>query len=791
MPVQKSDIVERIKLLEVLDTFNKYKLILLTAPAGYGKTTLLISWQNSLKKKYKGKKEPLLCWLNLDEQDNNEDVFFSYFFFTFYNNPGISNQIKEIAIKKFGGCNSFHQEHFLYFLNDVSKINQEIIIIIDNFHFINNKKIQQSFKMMMEYMPSNLHIFLSGREIPKIKLAKQKMYGTILDIRERELAFSYEETKKFCNHILKSDNLQIQVTDIYKQTQGWPAGVQLMVLSIFDRKDRKNFDSWMAKNKNTNLGNHNQILYDFFMEEIFSNLPEKYKKFLINTSLPKYFTISQSKFLLDIPDVEVYIEKIKEKRLFSSYTDNYLECFQYHPMFREFLLAQFSLQDELLKVKIYKKLILWYEQNKQWNEAINYSIKGKEFNRAVLIIEKISIDFGYRGQAHILDKYNQLLPSDYVMSNPRLLLNSAWAASSEGKRKKVQIYLDKLSMMKLSSEMKTELIALSSSNLSPLDDNLELILQDCKEAVKDLTKDLFLSELLYFNIGIIYLFMGNLADSRLYFEKCYKSSLKTGRTYLSVVSNQAIVRFYMQQGQFKKAEWETTSLLMQIEEKEEVILPIKGILFAILAEIQLKLHKPEEALKMAKLGLSLGKFGEDYWVIGENLLIMAKIYHLLGDREKRESILKELEYSIKGRLFFDLEIKYGLFMTEKKIEEGQLENLKEWFSYQNYMCKKMLSIIYPEFVLLENKLKRKELYFQKKEENICLSKESLKGCSLSYREQEILKLIQQGYSNTEIAEQLVVSINTVKTHIQNIFEKLGVHNRWKAVSIAEQMRLIY
>lgn len=233
---------------------------------------------------------------------------------------------------------------------------------------------------------------------------------------------------------------------------------------------------------------------------------------------------------------------------------------------------------------------------------------------------------------------------------------------------------------------------------------------------------------------------------------------------------------------------ESTSLLMQIEEKEEVILPIKGILLAVLAEIQLKLNQPEKALKMAEDGLDLGKFGEDYWVIGENLLIMAKIYYFLGDKKKLEFILEELENSIKGRLFFDLEIKYGIFIAKNKIEKGEFEIARQWLGNQKYMYNKTLSIIYPEIILLKNELETKEQYFLENKRTICLSNEQ--DYILSYREIEILKLIRQGYSNAEIAKQLFISINTVKTHISNMFEKLGVNNRLKIVYMAEKLKLI-
>lgn len=63
------------------------------------------------------------------------------------------------------------------------------------------------------------------------------------------------------------------------------------------------------------------------------------------------------------------------------------------------------------------------------------------------------------------------------------------------------------------------------------------------------------------------------------------------------------------------------------------------------------------------------------------------------------------------------------------------------------------------------------------------------GASLSGREQEVLALVAQGLSNRQIAAELYLSVDTVKTHVRNVFRKLGVRNRTEAALLAGQRRL--
>lgn len=90
---------------------------------------------------------------------------------------------------------------------------------------------------------------------------------------------------------------------------------------------------------------------------------------------------------------------------------------------------------------------------------------------------------------------------------------------------------------------------------------------------------------------------------------------------------------------------------------------------------------------------------------------------------------------------------------------------------------------------IETVVVEKEVYVTRNE-NFVLDTALVSQLELSKRELEILGLLAQGHSNQEIAAKLFISLSTVKTHIQNLFEKLDVKRRIQAVDKAKRLNLI-
>lgn len=865
IPTFRTGLVKRKRLLDRLKQNKNCKVIMITAPAGYGKTALISSYLNHSENKSK------VTWITLDNDDNDEELFWSYFLMSFYRSIWIKDEIKQKITTILCNTIPFSRLHLTYFINDIIELGIQIIMVLDNFGVIKNKKIINNLEFLIHHLPSNVQLILLSREYLNIALVKYKALGDILILTGEELSFTQEETISFfrtVKHINLSQEEYIKINYIF---EGWITGMQLMEI----KDNNKLLASQITEN---------QLIYNYLTEEIINKLDSDTKNFLIKTSILESFCSELCDFLFYTDNSKEIIDRIENLNLFLICIDKEEKLFRYHRLFHNFLQTLVQGSEKQFQLSIYKKTSEWYEAKKCWKEAIDYTIKGKNFNKAVSLIEYLSKEIGHKGEANLLHKWNQYLPKEIVENNLRLLLNSAWAYSSGGNMSKLLWCIKEMRKFEtIPVQLQVEITALYSCNLALPQIELDTILIRCKQTLKFLTPKEFLMQLICFNIGAILLLKGSIEESLYYFEKCYINSMESGNFYLAIISKKAIITSQIRNGELQNAEHEILEFLRTLDDTKVEILSAVGLLYAQLAEIYYQRNELLEALNMATKGSTYGELGEDIWTSGENYLILEKIYLAMNDKKNYENTKVKALSCLEGKNFFDLGIKLECHHIQTLILDGKLTLASRKISNLEEIVNPKLNLVYPEFVFLKTKFymnkenfkMAKEILLSLKqsakinkqkgllceiqvllstiyektgdsfhalnelEEAILLAQEqrsfqfflnegnlmermlkrlerkgnlkiaqtmfmeSLICCFemqsatyklpeniLSSREIEILNLVAQGAKNEEIADKLFVSKNTVKTHLLNIYTKLGVHSRTKAVSKAEALNII-
>lgn len=181
IPYLGNSMVKRKRLHNRLDQIGNCRVIMVTAPAGYGKTAFISSWAS-------GKKEQTVTWLTLDEEDNEEELFWSYFLLSFYGNEWVPEEMKQRADAMLRQAVSFSRLHLTYFINDLTEIGKETTMVLDDFGAIRSQKVINDLAYLIRYLPSHIHLILSGREQMDIGLAKYKAAGEVLELTREELA---------------------------------------------------------------------------------------------------------------------------------------------------------------------------------------------------------------------------------------------------------------------------------------------------------------------------------------------------------------------------------------------------------------------------------------------------------------------------------------------------------------------------------------------------------------------------------------------------------------------------
>ncbi|MDP4117232.1 MAG: LuxR family transcriptional regulator, partial [Bacteroidota bacterium] len=577
LPQLRANHLKRPRLLEKLNNVYDYRLVTVTAPAGFGKTTFLTAWVNAAGLNRK----TAFSWLSLDEYDNEPEFFWTYFLMSFHKTvEPICQILKNVSL--FQNQNSIYKAGISFLINEISNMNSEFVAVLDDFHVISDASILEGMKFLIRNMPPNMHVVISGRSMPELGTARLRAADSLMEFKKEDLSFTSEESNEFISDVMGLSFDKGKTALLNQETEGWAAGLQMAALSIKNSK---------AEDINGILNSSKRFAFDYIAEEVFCGLEENIKKFLMYTSILDEFSAKICDYILETSGSSRFINQIESQNLFVSALDNEKNWFCYHNLFRNFLRTRLECENMCITKKLYIRASEWYENQNLMNKAINFSIKGCNYDNAVRLIEKISPDILCRGEAKLLHKWNGSLPNEVVLNNPRLLINSAWGVYSDGKTGEIETYTEAARKLlsgctdeKSMEQMKAEITALSV-NFSKDVKYQDSIVDDCRYALKHLDENEFLTQLIIFNMANAYLLKGNLPEAIKLFEKCLDSSIRVGNYYIAIISNKALSTSRKWYGQYNEAEENCLMLINALKQYHVEVFSTSGILYAELADL--------------------------------------------------------------------------------------------------------------------------------------------------------------------------------------------------------------
>ena len=281
VPPLRPGLILRQRLMEQLNASSQRKLTLVSAPAGYGKTTLISSWLHETKIPS--------SWLSLDEGDNDPIRFFQYFI------AALQKIIPDIGADLPGMLQSAQPPSFdvliNLLINETTRQAAPFAIVLDDFHVISSQPVLEMFTFLLEHMPPQMHLVLLSRADPPFPLSRLRARNQLVDIRADQLRFTLDEITVFLNEVM---GLRLSADDIAAmeaRTEGWIAGLQLAALSMQGSKDIHGFVSAFT-------GSHYYVM-DYLVEEVLKLQPSEYRTFLLQTSILSRLCGSLCKAVVD------------------------------------------------------------------------------------------------------------------------------------------------------------------------------------------------------------------------------------------------------------------------------------------------------------------------------------------------------------------------------------------------------------------------------------------------------------------------------------------------------------
>ncbi len=440
IPSPRPKIVPRPRLIEQLNAglASRRKLTVISAPAGFGKTTLISEWISERVKDEGGrmKEEENLypskvAWLSLDEGDNDSTYFLNYLIaalqtLALSEVEGIAPNIGAIALSMLHASQPT-ESILTALLNEITTIPNHFIFVLDDYHLLDSKAIDQALNFLLEHMPPQMHLVITTREDPNLPLARLRARDQLTELRAADLRFTPAEVADFLNRVMGLSLSTENISALEARTEGWIAGLQLAALSMQGHADTAGFIQSFT-------GAHHFVL-DYLLEEVLHQQPENVQAFLLRTSILNRLCAPLCDAVLLDPAISAQetLEFLERANLFIVALDNDRRWYRYHHLFGDLLRQRQGQNLTPADIATYHiRASEWYEQNSDASESFQHAIAAKDFDRAARLAEKFWLGMNQSFQSALWLGWVKQLPEDLIRARPVLCTQIAWAFMDAG-----------------------------------------------------------------------------------------------------------------------------------------------------------------------------------------------------------------------------------------------------------------------------------------------------------------------------------------------------------------------
>jgi LuxR family maltose regulon positive regulatory protein len=421
LPTVRPNFVRRLHLVERLNAGLDmgHSLTLVSAPAGYGKTTLLSEWLAS--------KPGRIAWLSLDEQDNSAPHFWMYLITAIQRTPSVSNTtFGQTALYMLEADQSASIQAILTaVLDDLTALSDTIMLVLDDYHVISNQAIHEGVAFLLGHQPRQLHLVLATRVDPPLPISRLRARGQLTELRLADLRFTADEAATFLNNAMNLDLTSPDVQTLETRTEGWIVGLQLAALSLKSHPDPSALIRAFS-------GSHRHIL-DYFGEEVLSGLPEPVQQFLLKTSILEHLCGSLCNALLNESSSQSVLEYLEQTNLFLLPLDEERNWYRYHHLFADLLRARLRRKlGEAEITRLHGSAAQWCEENGFPTQAISHALAAHDLERAACIVEQNTLALMTRGELATLLTWIKLLPEALARERPWLCVEQGWTLAYGG-----------------------------------------------------------------------------------------------------------------------------------------------------------------------------------------------------------------------------------------------------------------------------------------------------------------------------------------------------------------------
>jgi LuxR family transcriptional regulator, maltose regulon positive regulatory protein len=416
VPRRRRGLVARPRLIERLSRESESRLTLVSAPAGFGKSTLLAEWLAAVSAEGRS-----AAWLSLDKGDNDPALFWTYLIGALQT---AADAVGAHALSLLQSPQPPIEAALVTLLNDLSAVSNDVVLVLDDYHVIDAGDVQDGMAFLLEHLPPQIHLVIAGRADPALPLARLRGRGELVEIRAADLRFTPEEAAAYLNEVMGLALTARDVAALEGRTEGWIAALQLAALSMQGRDDVAAFIADFAGD--------DRYIVDYLAEEVLQRQPEHVQHFLLETSILDRLSGPLCDAVTGQHGGKAMLESLDRANLFMVPLDDSRRWYRYHHLFADVLHTHLLDEHPDRVAALHRRASQWYERNGEPSQATRHALAAGDVERAADLVELAIPALRRNRQEATIRGWLDAIPADVVRVRPVLAVGFIGALMAGG-----------------------------------------------------------------------------------------------------------------------------------------------------------------------------------------------------------------------------------------------------------------------------------------------------------------------------------------------------------------------
>ena len=668
IPAPRPELVSRPRLIERLNAglwqgrASARRLTLVSAPAGFGKTTLVSAWVRELVQVAPA---PTVCWLSLDESDSDLAQFLTYVIAALQTaDAGLGRGVQS-ALRSPQPPAATTSLSML--INELSEGSPRIVLVLDDYHLLEVQAIHDALTFLLQHLPPQLHVVIATREDPPLPVSRLRARGQMTELRAADLRFTPAEAAAFLNHTMGLELDEADVLALERRTEGWIAGLQLAAVSMQGSSDTSGFIASFS-------GSHRYVL-DYLAEEVLSAQPESIRSFLLQTSILERLSGPLCDAVTGQADGHATLATLDRANLFIVPLDEDRHWYRYHHLFAELLrqrLRRMIAQPDATRLHgswaetaaaLHTRASAWYADNGYRAESVEHMLRSGDTHLLAQAVEQHADWAWQHGEHGRLKRWLAALPRDALVVRPGVCITQAWYLFASGQRDlgeellraaQHELSLDTDAAPRSSAQGGPGLgdaerarllgqLAAVESIIATYRGDVEGMVSHAAQALEQLPADTpTWRSIAALALGDAHGFRGDMRAALRARQEAVAACLASGDVYLSLAARVKLAMTYREQGHLRRA---IVTCREGLETAEAYALPstsAAGCLRAVWGEALAEVGDLEGALHQAREGVRIAESGHGMAMLGWSYVCLIRTLYSSGDVSGTDACIRKV-----------------------------------------------------------------------------------------------------------------------------------------------------